>query len=30
MQQVLGSLDRIITALEDDETPGGTEVADAG
>ncbi|AVZ77079.1 integrase [Streptomyces lunaelactis] len=29
-QQVLGNLDRIITALEADEAPGGTEVADAG
>lgn len=29
-QQVLGNLDQIITALEVDENPGGTEVADAG
>ncbi|WP_327388155.1 tyrosine-type recombinase/integrase [Streptomyces sp. NBC_01207] len=29
-QQALGSLDRIITALEEDEAPGGAEVADAG
>jgi hypothetical protein len=29
-QQVLDNLDQIITAMEDDETPGGMEVADAG
>ncbi|MFH8717515.1 hypothetical protein [Streptomyces zaomyceticus] len=29
-QQVLGNLDQIITALEADETPDDTEVADAG
>ncbi|WP_322973985.1 hypothetical protein [Actinacidiphila oryziradicis] len=29
-QQALGSLDRIITALEEDEAPGGAEVTDAG
>ncbi|MFG2884146.1 hypothetical protein ACGFYV_17915 [Streptomyces sp. NPDC048297] len=29
-QQALGNLDRIITALEDDEAPSGAEVADAG
>lgn len=29
-QQVLGNLDRIITALEVDEAPDGTEVSDAG
>jgi hypothetical protein len=29
-QQVLDNLDQIITALEGDETPGSTEVADAG
>ncbi|MFG2629830.1 hypothetical protein [Streptomyces sp. NPDC048473] len=29
-QQALGNLDRIIASLEDDEAPGGVEVADAG
>jgi hypothetical protein len=30
VQQALGNLDRIIASLEDDEAPGGAEVADAG
>ncbi|WP_327167530.1 site-specific integrase [Streptomyces subrutilus] len=29
-QQALGSLDQIVTALEEDEAPGGAEAADAG
>lgn len=29
-QQALGNLDRIIASLEDDEAPGGAEVADEG